>query len=62
MATSTTQSSFAVACNTSGQAVSQTQNTITSYYVDGIFIGQDSSATPLTLSQFQTIVAALTGS
>jgi hypothetical protein len=59
--TSTTQSSFSVACNTSGNAVSQTQNTITSYYVNGVLVGQDSAATSLTLAQFQSIVAALTG-
>jgi hypothetical protein len=59
MTTTVQQSSFSVSCNPDGNASSQVQVTQTSYYIGGMLVGQSSSSTPLTLSQFQTIVAAL---
>lgn len=59
MATSTTQSTFSVSCNTTGEAVSQSQVATTLYYIDSILVGQSAATTTLTLQQFQAIVADL---
>lgn len=56
----TTQSSFTVQCDTNGLAATCSQNSLINYYVDSLLIGQTSTSTPLTLDQFQTIIALLT--